>query len=121
MENPIGKRGMTIARTELDVRLNSTSATLSAEGIWGVIMVDGDSVAAGVLPDPILDPEAMWMHWQRRVYLLASDSQQNQHFSIWAMRKFGGNDWNALFILDNDDLMETIEFALGWRILIMHP
>ncbi len=120
-ENPIGKRGLTIVRTHATLRINSTDASLSAEMSFGLIMMDGDAVAASAYPDPLQDPEASWLHWARRVLLPASDSQQHLELDIKAKRRFRGNDDNLMLILQNDDATQSFEFAFGFRLLLMLP
>jgi len=103
------------------LRINSTDATFSAEGAFGLIMVDGDAFAAGGLPDPLLDPDAPWMYWDRRVFLPPSDSQQHLRIDIRARRVWRGNDAELLLIIDNDDATQSLEFAFGFRILLALP
>ncbi len=117
----IARQGLTILRIFFDLRLNSTSATFSAEGAWGIIRTDGDQLAGLAFPDPLMDIDAPWMIWQRRAYLPASDATQQQHFDIKARRRLQGNDSGLTFVIDNDDASEAIEFTAGWRVLIGLP
>ncbi len=52
VENPFGRTGLTVMRTYMTLRVNSTDATFSAEGVFGLVMVDGDAFAGGSVPDP---------------------------------------------------------------------
>ena len=120
-ENPVGRQGITIVRMFATLRANSTDATLSAEGAFGFIMVDGDAGAALTFPDPRFDVEAPWLYWDRRTFLPASDSGQQLVIDSKAQRRFRGNDDSLRLIFDNDDPAQTIEFVLGWRLLLKLP
>jgi len=120
-ENPIGKQGLTILRMFATLRINSTDANLSVEGSFGFIMVDGDAVAAAAFPDPFSDVEADWTFWDRRVFLPPSDAMQHMSIDSKAKRVFRGNDDNLMLIVQNDDAAQTLEFALGFRLLIGLP
>ncbi len=119
--NPIGRQGLTLIRTVGTLRANSTDAVLSAEGAFGFIMMDGDAFAAGSAPDPIDDPDAPWLHWDRRAFLPASDAHQHIHLDIKAKRRWRGNDMEFAFVFDNDDAAQSIEFTLGIRMLLALP
>ena len=108
-------------RTYVTLRVNSLDANLSAECAFGFIMMDGDQLAAGGFPDPIADIDASWLYWDRRVVLPASDSGQNLHIDMKSRRKFRGNDDNLVFIIENDDAVQSLEWALGARILLALP
>jgi len=84
-------------------------------------MVDGDAFASAALPDPLVDPDAPWMYWDRRVLLPASDSKQQISLDVKAQRKFAGNDRELVFVIDNDDATETIEWVIGVRVLLALP
>jgi len=119
--NPLARQGLTIMRILGTLRINSTDANLSAEGSFGFIMMDGDAFSGGTLPDPLLDPDAPWMYWDRRVFLPPSDSQQHLRIDIRARRAWRGNDMELVLILENDDSTQTLEFAFGFRILVALP
>jgi len=119
--NPLYRQGLTLLRIVGSLRLNSTDATLSAEGHFGFIMSDGDAFASLTLPDPAVDHEAPWMHWDRRVFLPPSDSQQHLALDIRVKRKMKGNDDTCLLIVDNDDAAQSIEYAFGFRLLLQLP
>ena len=80
-------------------------------------MADGDAVALGEVPLPILDPDAPWLWWERRSALPASDSQQNRLIDVRAKRRLAGNDNALLLIVENDDATETLEFITACRCL----
>ncbi len=101
--------------------MNSTDANLSCEASFGFIMMDEDARSSGAFPDPLNDPEAPWMYWGRRVLLPASDSQQHLELDIKAKRKMYGNDDGMQFIIDNDDPAQSLEWAIGFRLLIALP
>ena len=117
-ESPLFKQTLTLLRAFITLRINSTDANLSAEGSFGFIMEDGDQTSAAGHPDPDLDVDAPWLYWDRRVFLPPSDSGQHLKIDIRARRKFAGNDVNLFFIMDNDDSTQSLEFALGWRLLL---
>ena len=117
--NDVGRKGMTIIRAFIHVRVNSTHASLSVEGSFGLIMVDGDARAGLTLPDPDLDHGAGWLYWARREFLPPSDSGQHFELDIRAKRKFRGNDDGLMFVIDNDDAAQSLEFVVGGRVLIM--
>jgi len=112
---------LTLLRTYLNLRINSTDATLSTEHSNGLIMADGDSVGIGDVPSPIGDVHAPWLWWERRVALPASDSQQNRLIDVRAKRRFKGNDNALLFVIENDDATQGLEFAIGARMLYRLP
>ena len=118
-DTPLAKQSLTILRIIGMLRVNSTDANLSAEAAFGFIMVDGDAGAAAVLPDPLLDIDAPWLWWQRRVVLPPSDAGQQIPIDSRAKRRFRGNDDGLNFIIDNDDATQSLEFALGLRVLIV--
>jgi len=120
-ENAIAKQGLTLLRSFITLRLNSVDALLSAESVFGFIMMDGDAVAAGAFPDPRTDVDAPWLYWDRRVLLPPSDSGQHLRIDIRAKRRFAGNDMNFMFILDNDDAAQSLEFVLAFRLLLGLP
>ncbi len=99
------------------MRVNSNDAILSCETSFGFIMVDGDAVAALAFPDPLGDPQAPWLYWDTRVVLPASDSQQHLMLDIKAQRKFTGNDDSFIFVIDNSDAVQSLDFPLGIRCL----
>jgi len=101
--------------------MNSTDATFSAEASFGFIMADSDAFLGNAVPDPLGDIDAPWMHWDRRVLLPASDSGQHIHLDIRARRRFHGNDTALLLIVQNDDAVQSFEFALGIRVLVALP
>ena len=121
-ETPIGRAGLTRLRIIATLRINSTDANLSAEMTFGFIMTDGDAFVASALPDPFTDPDAPWMHWDRRTVLPPSDSGQHLALDIRAKRVYrGGNDPTVALILQNDDAAQTIEFSFGFRMLLGLP
>ena len=120
-ENPIGRYGLTIMRIVGSLRINSTDVALSTECGFGFIMVDGDASAASAFPEPTVDEEAPWLHWDRRVVLPPSDSQQHLKLDIRARRRMGGNDISLFFIINNDDATQSLEYALGVRVLLALP
>ncbi len=121
LESPLWRQGLTLLRTFLDLRVNSTDASLSTEYAGGLIMADGDAVAATVVPTPLIDGDAPWLWWERRVALPASDSQQNRKIDVRAKRRMSGNDNALLYVIHNDDPTQSLEFALGARMLIRLP
>ena len=114
----IGRVGMTVLRTYITLRINSTDAIFSCEAAFGLAMVDGDALAAGATPDPFSDEEYPWMAWDNRAYLPASDSGQHMSLDIKAKRRFRGPDDSIAFMLDNHDLAQTCEINLAWRMLL---
>jgi len=119
--SPLFKQGLTLLRTFLTMRANSTDATLSAESAHGLIMADGDQVATGIFPSLFTDLDAPWLHWERRVLLPASDSEQHLRRDIKAKRRFKGNDEALIFLISNDDAAQALEFSLGVRMLFKLP
>ncbi len=97
--------------------MNSTDANLSAEVGYGLIVVDGDALSAGAIPDPIGDEQAPWVHQERRVLLPPSDSQQHLKVDTKVKRRFQGNDQSLILVIDNDDAAQGIEYAFGYRLL----
>ena len=117
-QTPLARQALTIMRIVGMLRVNSTDANLSAEAAFGFIMVDGDAGVAAALPDPLLDVDAPWLWWQRRVVLPPSDAGQQINVDSKSRRRFRGNDDSLNFIIDNDDATQSLEFALGLRVLI---
>ncbi len=120
-EDITARQGLTVLRIFMTLRMNSTDANLSAEATFGLIMMDGDARSAGAFPDPVSDVDAPWMYWERRVLLPPSDSQQHLMLDIKAKRRFRGNDDGVQVIIDNDDPAQSLEFALGVRMLLALP
>ncbi len=114
---PLARQNLTLLRSFITLRLNSTDATFSAECAFGFVMADGDQVISGGFPDPVLDVDAPWLFWERRVLLPPSDSEQHLRIDIRARRKFAGNDAALMLIIDNDDASQSLEFAMGFRLL----
>ena len=114
----IGRVGMTVLRSYITLRLNSTDANLSCEAAFGIAMISGEAMAGGVPPDVLTDIEYPWMAWENRAYLPASDSGQHMSLDIKAKRRFRGPDDTVAFVLENHDANETLEIALAWRILL---
>ncbi len=116
-----GREGMTIVRIVGTLRANSLDASLSCESAWGIHMVEEDAAAASAIPDPLADAHKEWMYWDRRVLLPASDAGQQLHLDIRAMRRFRTRESEVLFVIDNDDAVQSLEFALGFRLLLKLP
>ena len=117
-ESPLFKQGLTLLRTFLTLWLNSADATLSADSAHGLIMADGDAIASSALLDPNGNIGAPWLYWDARSLLPASDSGQQQTLDIKSKRRFHGNDANLVWIINNTDGVQALEFALAWRLLI---
>ena len=115
--SPLFRQGLTLLRCIGTLRANSTDANLSAETAMGFIMADGDAVSTANTPNPSLDVDAPWLWWDRRVLLPPSDSGQHLRLDIKAQRRLAGNDTTLLFLIDNDDATQSLEFALGLRML----
>jgi len=118
---PIARQGLTLLRMFATLRVNSTDASLSVEFSFGFIMSEGDAVIAGAVPDPELDVDAPWTYWERRVALPPSDSQQHLMIDSKSKRIFRGNDSSLILILANDDAAQSLEFVLGFRLLLGLP
>ena len=120
MGGAVGERqGMTIARIRGILRANSTDANLSCESAFGIIMVENDAALAGAFPDPIGDESNPWLWWQRRVLLPPSDAAQHIELDVRAMRRFRAADDTLRFMIDNDDAAQTLEFVIGFRLLVL--
>jgi len=117
-EDPIRKQELTLLRVHANLRMNSSDANLSVDASFGLIMVDGDALAAQALPDPDTDPEASWLHWLARSFLPASDAQQQIQLDIKARRRFRGNDANLVAIWDNTDAAQTLDVQFSFRLLL---
>jgi len=116
-DTPLSRWNLTFLRGFITLRVNSNDALLSAETAFGFISVDGDAAAGGVTPDPALDVDAPWMYWDSRVVLPASDSQQHLMIDIKTKRKMTGNDRQIMFIIDNVDAVQSLDFSLAFRLL----
>jgi len=116
----VGRKGCTLTRIIGTVRVNSTDASLSAEGTFGFVKYREDAGLANV-PFPSSDDDAPWLYWKRRVFLPASDSGQHIELDVKSQRKFNESDDNLLFVIQNDDATQSLEFALGLRMLWKLP
>ena len=122
LASPLFRQGLTLLRTFLNLRVNSSDATLSTEYTCGLIMGEGDAVSSTAnMPSARDDVDAPWLWWERRVALPASDSQQNRLIDVKAKRRLTGNDNALVFIIQNDDPSEALEFSLGCRCLYRLP
>ncbi len=119
-QNIIFKRGLTVQRLHLILRAFCTAATGLTEMAMGVIMVDGDAAAALAFPDPLTDVQSSWLMWDRRA-LDPQGIQQHIVYDSKSKRRFGSNDANLFFLIDNDDAAETLQFTIGYRLLLKFP
>jgi len=116
-DTPLARQNLTLVRSYITLQLTGGGAEgVGTEMAYGLIMTDGDALAALSLPDPISDVDAPWLYWDRRQVFPPGGIQQHLELDIKAQRKFRGNDATLVMILDNDDIDE-FQFIMGFRLL----
>ena len=113
----------TVVRIIGSLRVNSDDATLSVEWAAGIAPIMGDAVTANVFPDPhASDDQFPWQWWMSRVSPPAGAGGLSiqVELDIKAQRRMTGNQ-RLMFILNNHDAFETLEFSLSTRVLVKLP
>ncbi len=111
------RKGLTVARIIGAVRVNSADATLSVEFSMGITMETEQSVTQGATANPLSNSRTPWMWWLRWVALPAAGPSVPWMIDVRAQRKFVGSRDSLMFLIQNDDTTQSLEFSLGLRVL----
>jgi len=111
------RKGMTVVRILGTIRVNSTDASLSTDFAMGITTARGSAS----FPDPSGDAQEPWLYWFRGSALPASDSGQHRELDVQSQRLFRDQDRRLIFLMENDDSTQSLEWTLGLRILYKLP
>ncbi len=116
-------QGLVVQRIVGSLRVNSEAAMLSVEWAAGITPIEFDAASASVFPDPNVGNDFHpWMWWMGRVSPPpgAGGTSIQIELDIKAKRKLIGRG-PLMFIINNHDAVEGLEFALSVRVLFRLP
>ena len=115
-------QGVKIVRMIGSLRVNSIDVSLSVEWAAGITVVGKDADQANAIPDPVTDTAHGWMWWMSRVSPPpgAGGTSIQIDLDIKSQRRLRSQD-RPIFVIDNHDGFETLEFALALRVLVQLP
>jgi len=121
---PISRKGWTLIRTILDLRVNSTDAALSADFVVAMMgPINEDAYDASNYPDPaeIDDTGFPWILWKAGSALPASGVDLNHHFDVKSRRRLREPEDDLTLMIENLDAAQQLEYYVGIRCLLQAP
>ena len=120
------RKGLTILRMIGDLYVVGGAANSNTEWTAGIAMVAAEAAAALIFPDPASDTSFPWMWWGRGLEHrgAAGDDSFNYRrvpIDVKSRRAFRDQDDQCLFLVDNDDPADALEYTFGLRVLYGLP
>ena len=101
-----------------DFHWKSAAVNAQVFGRWGLIVVEDDAMAAGVLPEAIQDSDAPWLHNQHFHWDESSLTERFVHGQMKAKRRIGIKETLMFQVQVNASSNSSVDWGIGMRILL---